>query len=378
MSTWIDFKELRKKLQFSEILRHYQIVAKVKGDRGYALCPLPSHPPRNDEKKRTASLSINFSRNIFQCFGCKTSGNAVEFASRMEGFDPSDPKQFRQAAIKIAEIFHISFVRSRNSEDGAEAASLSLVVTQSAPSPPPFDGPLIVNAPLNFELKHLDPRHPYLASRGFTPETIEHFGLGYCNRGLMKDRVAIPLHDPIGQLVGYAGRAVEDPMITDAFPKYRLPGDRVRDGVKYEFRKSHLLYNHHRIRSRGLDLIVVEGFASTWWMHQCGFTNVAALMGSSCSEEQADLIAAIAAKVWIMSDGDPAGELYQNLWEQLGTRVHCRRIKLDDGKQPTNLPKAELNGLFNARQLAQSLVFRMIFSRPPASPLVCFSICDMS
>ena len=45
--------------------------------------------------------------------------------------------------------------------------------------------------PLVFDLKGLDAKHPYLLKRGFTPETIERFGLGFCSRGLLKDRVAI-------------------------------------------------------------------------------------------------------------------------------------------------------------------------------------------
>ena len=59
----------------------------------------------------------------------------------------------------------------------------------------PSNIPTIVNAPLDFSLKNLDPDHPYLSGRGFTKETIEKFELGFCSRGLMKDRVAIPLRD---------------------------------------------------------------------------------------------------------------------------------------------------------------------------------------
>ena len=49
----------------------------------------------------------------------------------------------------------------------------------------------IINAPLDFELKTLDPTHPYFAGHKLTPETVEHFGLGYCNRGVLKGRITI-------------------------------------------------------------------------------------------------------------------------------------------------------------------------------------------
>ena len=108
MPAWINFKELRSKLRFEDVLRHYQIDVKKKGDRVTALCPLPGHPKRTDKERRTASLSVNLTRNIFLCFGCKASGNTLEFAARMEGFDPSDPEQFRTAALKVAEVFGLT------------------------------------------------------------------------------------------------------------------------------------------------------------------------------------------------------------------------------------------------------------------------------
>jgi hypothetical protein len=107
MATWINFKELRAKLHFKNILDHYRVETKVKGDRATALCPLPGHPSRTDGAPRTASLSVNLTRNIFQCFGCEASGNALEFCCRMEGFDPGDSQQFRIGAIKVAELFGI-------------------------------------------------------------------------------------------------------------------------------------------------------------------------------------------------------------------------------------------------------------------------------
>jgi DNA primase len=228
---WINFKELRKQLRFADVLRHYKIEAKVKGDRAMAFCPLPGHPHRTDGKPRTASLSINLTRNIFRCFGCNQSGNALEFACRMEGFDPSNTDQFRQAALKIVEAFKI---------DASEAGEKPM---QSQPTPPPATSRTVVNAPLDFELQNVDPNHPYLLNRGFTPETIKHFGLGFCSKGLMKDRIVIPLRDDNAALIGYAGRVVDDKLITDANPRYRFPSGRTRNGIFYDFQKSRFLYN---------------------------------------------------------------------------------------------------------------------------------------
>src|SRR5690606_34121518 len=78
----------------------------------------------------------------------------------------------------------------------------------------------IVNQPLDFELQGLDPAHPWLAGRGFTATTATHFGVGFCERGSLAGRIAIPLRDAEGKLVGYAGRATDDATATEGNPRY--------------------------------------------------------------------------------------------------------------------------------------------------------------
>src|SRR5438067_554298 len=76
------------------------------------------------------------------------------------------------------------------------------------------------NKPLGFQLE-LDSSHSYLVERGLTPETIDEFGLGYCAKGVMAQRIAIPIHNLKDELVGYAGRWPGDP--PEGRPKYRMP-----------------------------------------------------------------------------------------------------------------------------------------------------------
>jgi hypothetical protein len=120
----------------------------------------------------------------------------------------------------------------------------------------------IVNEPLDFELKGLDAKHPYLLGRGFTVETIGYFGLGYCSRGFPKGRVAIPLHDHDARLVGYAGRVIDDALVSEENPRYKFPGKRKVKGILHEFRKTLFVYNGFRIKAPVDDLAVVEGFTS--------------------------------------------------------------------------------------------------------------------
>src|SRR5205823_4494309 len=92
-------------------------------------------------------------------------------------------------------------------------------------------------------LQRVDDDHPSLEGGGFSDAVIEAFDLGYCNRGLMKGRIAIPLHDESGMLIGYAGRIVDDNAINENTPRYLYPGSRERNGTRYEFHKSEFLYN---------------------------------------------------------------------------------------------------------------------------------------
>ena len=78
---------------------------------------------------------------------------------------------------------------------------------------------------------------------------IEYFALGFSSRGAMKNRVAIPLHNPEGVLIGYAGRITDDALISESCPKYKFPSTRERKGKLLEFRKSMFLYNAHRLKN---------------------------------------------------------------------------------------------------------------------------------
>lgn len=335
MSGWINFKELRAKLDFEQVLRHYGVEAKRKGDQHHGFCPLPNH----QGKKNSPSFSANLKRGIFQCFGCGAKGNILEFAAMMEKVSLGDGAAFRGVALALQDRFCPE-------PGGAPKTPSDPEPKAQAKSKPLRGATAVVNAPLDFELKGLDQAHPYLFSRGFLPATIAYFGLGFCARGSLKDRVAIPLHDHKGRLVGYAGRVVDDNLVAEHNPRYRFPSSREREGKVFEFRKTRILYNGFRINAPVDDLIVVEWFTSVWWLHQNGLPHVVATMGADCSERQAELIISLlktSGRVWIIPDGDAAGERHaQALLTLVSPHRFVRWVKLDQGKQPTDLLTQQL------------------------------------
>jgi DNA primase len=166
---------------------------------------------------------------------------------------------------------------------------------------------------------------------------------------MFKGRIVIPIHDIRGNLVGYAGRVIDDRAISETSPKYKLPPPRERDNSVYEFHKSLLLYNAHRLGSQLSELTVVEGFPSVWWLTQHGIRNVVAVMGSDCSEAQAEQVVRLvhpAGRIRVLTDGDAAGYRCAEAILRLASRQRfVRWVKLDNDEQPTDLSAEAIDAL---------------------------------
>ena len=142
--------------------------------------------------------------------------------------------------------------------------------------------------------------------------------------------MVIPIHNELGELVAYSGRATDH-----TEPKYRLPAG---------FLKSQVLFNLHRVLARGdRTLILVEGFFDTLKMHQAGRPNVAALMGSRLSNRQAKLILTHFDRVALMLDGDLAGRAGTTAaLTALSPFIEVETVRLASGAQPDQLALEEI------------------------------------
>jgi DNA primase len=335
MNEWVSFKDLRASLDFEKVLHHYGVEIKRKGSQHHGFCPLPDH----QGKRNSPSFSANLDKGIFQCFGCGAKGNVLEFAAMMQKVDVNNGTALRSIALDL---------KNRFCPDLQKGQKPTRLTEQDAK---PRIEPAIINSPLDFELKGLDVSHPYLLSRGFSTETITHFGLGYCTRGSLANRVAIPLRNHKGNLVGYAGRVVDDTLVGEENPRYRFPSKRERQGKVLEFRKTLFLYNGFSIAAPVEDLVIVEGFPSVWWLHQNGFPHVVATMGADCSTKQAELIVSLVSesgRVWLMPDGDDAGLRFaESVLLQVSPHRFIRWLRLETGQQPTDFSKEQINTCLN-------------------------------
>jgi DNA primase len=200
-----------------------------------------------------------------------------------------------------------------------------------------------INLPLKFDLKNLDHSHPYLKERGFTQATLEYFGVGHhSGKGIMAGRIAIPIANAEGQIVAYVGRwpGSEPP---EAEGKYRLP---------LGFHKSLEIFNLHRAKAcaREHGLVIVEGYFDVMRLFQYGVCHAVAVMGSTISEAQEQLILDAVGpqgRVTLCFDGDQSGQsCTQDALQRLSQCVFVRAVRLGANIQPDDLQEDEVKALF--------------------------------
>jgi DNA primase len=333
---WIDFKAVKAAVSMEMVLAHYGLELRRAGaDSLRGPCPLPTHAKKRG-RSTDRSFGVSTAKNAWACqsASCVTArsgrrgGNVLDFVSWMESCST------REAALKLDAWFGNG---TGGTAPKRETAPQGAPTPQGAAAEETGTTPIVDSTtPLTFVLK-LEAEHAYLRERKLSPESVAHFGIGYANRGLMKQRIAIPIHDGAGALVAYAGRWVGEGEPPEGEGKYKLPAG---------FRKGQIVFNLHRVPPEARTAIVVEGFFSVFWLHQCGFRNVVALMGCTITDRQRELLAARFKGVQLLLDGDAAGRgASDTIASALAHSLWVKALSCPDGRQPDELAPAELKTL---------------------------------
>ena len=296
---FVDFRAVKAAITMEQLLGHYKILDQFKRTGDSLNGPCPIHKGSNPTQFR-----VSTTKNIWNCFSdCEHGGNTLDFITKMEKCS------IHAAALKAIEWFNLDPEAMAASDDNAEAAELKTSAPAAKPAARPAASPKaapesnVPNAPLKFRLDKLERTHPYLTEqRGLTPETIVDFGIGFCAKGMMADRIAIPIHNAKGEVVAYAGRFIGAP--PEGAPKYKLPPG---------FRKSQELFNLDRAIKEPADkpLLIVEGFFDAMKIHDHGYRKVVAIMGATLSSAQEELIrqhTTSDSHVIVMLDENEAGK----------------------------------------------------------------------
>jgi DNA primase len=324
---WTDFAAVKAALGIERLLEQYGVKLRRRvGSHLRGLCPLPQHSSWESRE----SFIVNTRKNVWVCHsqscvaarGGQAGGNVLDLVAIMEHC--SIVEAARRLSARFGTDGHmgrgLEGTGFKKNEGGASSLFPFSVATQ--------------NAPLRFVLCPVDSRHPYLHQRGIEYQTAEYFQAGfYSASGLLEGRVVIPVHNRHGQLVAYAGRA-----IGQAEPRYKFPTG---------FQKSLELFNLHRaVRSGDRRVVVMEGFFDCMRVHQAGFPNVVALMGSALSATQQELLLAHFGELVLMMDGDKAGRrASQRIAAQLGNQIPLRVVEVPADRQPDQLNGTEIRRL---------------------------------
>ncbi len=180
-------------------------------------------------------------------------------------------------------------------------------------------------------------RDDYFVQQGFHPETLETFQIGgLWDRSGVK-RATIPIHDDGGNLVGLSARRTDN----DDEPRYE---------IEYKFQKGKVLYNLHNAKQYGSDLIIiVEGFKACWAVHEAGFPNVAACMGSVITEDQVSLLVSSQfMRCVLLLDGDESGrDGTERSVPKIERALKVIPAYLPDNISPDSISRDELRDFLN-------------------------------
>jgi len=326
---WVSFDEIKHRVTLRMVIDHYGIELRPVGPNTLrGRCPLPTHGSEKSKESFTAALN----KGVGGAWACQSQscakargrigGNVLDLVAAIESCS------IREAAIKLQTWFLVPAAGQPRDPDGKEPGSGAELVSEKTGSVGESDA----NKPLTFTLQKIDHAHAYLKERGITEETARKFGAGiFPGKGSMHGRCVIPIHNQNGELVAYAGRSIDG-----SEPRYKFPAG---------FHKSQEVFNLHRVKGK-YAVVLVEGFFDCMKVTQAGFPCVA-LMGSTMSKAQQDLLAETLGQVVLMLDGDEAGrKAAEEIHERLQHTVYqVSAVDLPDGVQPDQLSTPEIQNI---------------------------------
>ena len=302
-------EEVRMKNDIVDVISQYVKLTR-RGSSYFGLCPF--------HNEKTPSFSVTPSKQMYYCFGCGAGGNVYNFIMEYENYS------FGEALSHLADRAGVELPKieySREAREKAEQRANLLEINKLAAQY------------FYYQLRREGGKtaYGYLTGRGLSEETIRKFGLGYSDKysddlykylkgkgysdellresGLFNvderrgmydkfwNRVIFPIMDVNNRVIGFGGR-----IMGDGKPKYlNSPETKIFD-------KSRNLYGLNMARSsRKKNLIICEGYMDVISMHQAGFNNAVASLGTALTSQQASLLKRYTDEVLIIYDSDEAG-----------------------------------------------------------------------
>ena len=345
--------EIRDRAPIAEVIGNY-VALKKSGNSLRGLCPF--------HNEKTPSFYVHPNRGFYHCFGCKASGDVFSFLIHVEG------KTFPEVARDLAEQTGVQLPvhdpRARRTSN--DRRSRPSVLPRSWKRPRSSIAAKLREHPdrgiardeflgrgiseesatafrLGYAPHGWDSLTKFIERTGASPEDAEAVGLivprrsgrGHYDR--FRHRLMFPVTDVHGRVVAFSGRALADAPSME--PQKEPPAKYLNSPENPLYHKGEILYGLHegRVEIRREDAVVVcEGNFDLVALHQAGFQNALAPMGTAFTDAHARLIKRFAQKVTLLFDGDNAGrkavrEAYGVL-SKAGLAAHV--VTLPQGSDP--------------------------------------------
>lgn len=332
--------ELRQRADIESVVSSY-VTLKRKGKILSGLCPF--------HNEKTPSFTVYPETQSFYCFGCGHGGDVITFIRDIENLDYIESVKLLADRVGLAlpqDNFDngLAKKRTRMYEANREAARFfhaALYAPQNENALSYFHNRELSDATIRkFGLGYApdtwDSLLKHLKSKGFREQELFEANLirksqkGHCYDAF-KNRVMFPIIDLRGNVVAFGGRVLDD-----SKPKYL----NTNDTLIYKKGRELFALNLAR-KSKENALILCEGYMDVIALHQAGFTNAIAGLGTALTEEQAHLLSRYAGEVIICYDSDEAGQAAAQKAMRIfsKTTLHIRVIHMQGGKDPDEIIK---------------------------------------
>ena len=336
-------EQLRANTDIESVISPY-VNLRRRGKNLVGLCPF--------HNEKTPSFTVYPENGSFYCFGCGVGGDVITFVRRMENLD------YMEAVKQLAD--RAGMALPEDGYDDTLAKKRTAVLAANRAAAKFFHSQLFTDRG----------RHAlnYFLDRGLTMETIRHFGLGFApddwralknhlnEQGFddillesanllrrsdkngkvsyydnFRNRVMFPIIDPRGNVIAFGGRVLDD-----SKPKYI----NTSDTLVYKKSNGVFALNFAKNGNDG-KLIIAEGYMDVIALHQAGFTNAVACLGTALTKEQANLLSRYTNEIILSYDADEAGQ--KATARALGifgtTGMEIKVLRLTGGKDPDEIIK---------------------------------------
>ena len=322
-------EQLKLSCDIESIMSSY-VTFKRAGRNKTCVCPFHS--------EKTASMVVYEDTQSFYCFGCGAGGDVITFIRRIENLDYVEAIRFLASRVGLtvpdgAIDDRAARLKTRVLELNKETARFFHACLKSEAGREGYaylrnrelSDKTITSYGLGFAPNSWDSLLKHLTTKGFSTEEMEAAAVIVKGRkgsyyDQFRNRVMFPIIDLRGNVIAFGGRVLDD-----SKPKYLNSSDTP------VFKKSRNLFSLNFAKNEAKDrLILAEGYMDVISIHQAGFHNVVATLGTALTAEQARLIAQYTGEVVIAYDSDGPGQTAThravNIFDEVGIRAKVLHI----------------------------------------------------